>query len=136
MLYTHNTDYVITLLIIIAIIYATTLYVITGILLTYFLDKCVFKSDNMVSNEKDIKELSLFYIIFTTVLIISCIYVFSFFGRMFVEKIPFPLEKYHNFKYMAVREVSSGIALTIIMFAFSEAIFRKYNQLKYKLDIN
>jgi len=136
MLYTYNTDYKIIILLIIAILYVSVLYVIGGIILTYFLDRFIFNSDNIITEEKYLSEMSLHYILFTTILIVGCISVFSFIGRMVIEEIPFPLNGIHDFKYMEVREVTSGGILTIIMFAFSKAIFRKYKQIKYKLNVN
>jgi hypothetical protein len=128
-------DYYITLIKIIAILYVSVLFGIVGLGLTYSLDKYIFHSDDIKIDNADLDNISLFYILLTTVFIVGCLGVVSYIGRNIIQMIPFPLEGYHKFEYMRVKEVASGGILTVFLFAFSQTIVKKYKQLKYKMDI-
>ena len=130
-----NSDYYITMIKIVAIMYISIIYVISGLFLTYGLDNYLFFSKNIKINEKSIDKNNLFLIILQTCLIVGLLGVISYISRNLLQMIPFPLEGVHDFEYMRVKEVSSGILFDVILFGFSDTIIRKYKQIKYKLNI-
>jgi hypothetical protein len=123
----------VTLTIVLAIIYASTIYIICGIFVTHQLDNHVFnnKEKNFVKEEVD--SMSLTQLIINIVMTFSVITVAAYFVRSIVELIPFPFHNnaidYHNVK----REVYTGSLLVIILIAFSQTLSNQYKKIKYKL---
>jgi hypothetical protein len=123
----------VTLTIVLAIIYASTIYIICGIFVTHQLDNHVFnnKEKNFVKEEVD--SMSLTQLIINIVMTFSVITVAAYFVRSIVELIPFPFHNntidYHNVK----REVYTGSLLVIILIAFSQTLNNQYKKIKYKL---
>lgn len=130
-----NSDYHITIIKIISILFISILYSIIGILIAYSMDNYVFDARNISTNPIDVDKLSLFRIIGETAFIIGILGVLSYIGRNLVQLIPFPLNGYDNFDYLRVKEVSNGALLTVIIFTFSATLLKKYSQIKYKLNI-
>jgi hypothetical protein len=130
-----NSDYHITIIKIISILFISILYSIIGILIAYTTDNYVFDSYKISVNPIEMDKLSLFMIIAQTTIIIGSLSVLSYIGRNIVELIPFPLNGYDNFDYFRVKEVASGALLTVIIFTFSATLLKKYTQIKYKLNI-
>ena len=129
-------DPTITCIKIISIMYISILYAVIGLILTCGIDKFLFYSNTIKTDDKSIMEMSLFKVVFTTVLVIGLLGIISYIGRNIIQMIPFPLEGMNGFEYMRVKEVASGSLLTVILFAFSDTIFKKYKQIKYKININ
>jgi len=129
-----NSDYNITIIKIIAIIYIAVLYSIFGLFITYNLDSYIFDSKNIKIKDSDLDKISLFTIVIETAFIVGIISVAAYIGRNLIEQIPFPLNGYYKFDYLKVKDVSSGAILTIFLYAFSDTLIKKYHQIRYKLD--
>lgn len=121
---------------IIAIIYVSIIYGIISLSVTQILDKHVFHSELILLDKKVIEETSLQNFVLHTVLIVGVFGVVSYIFRNIIQRIPFPLDGWYKFDYMRVKEVSSGAVFTTILFAFSETIYKRYAQIKMKLNIN
>lgn len=130
-----NSDYRITLIKIVSIMYVTILYAITGLLITTTLDRTVFDSKHINTSKEYLDKQTTFEVFFDTAIIIGILASFSYIARNLVQLIPFPLNGMYGFDYMRVKEVSSGAVITVFLFAFSGTISKKYSQLKYKLDM-
>ena len=130
-----NSDYTITLIKIIAILYVSVLYAVVGLLLTQILDKYIFHSDNILTDEVSVSKMNTIYVVLSTTLLIGFIGVISYIGRNIIQMIPFPFEGIHGFEYMKVKEVASGGLLLVFLIAFSQTIAKKYKQIKFKLNI-
>jgi hypothetical protein len=130
-IFTQNVE--VTFTVILAIIYASTIYIICGIFVTHQLDNHVFnyKEKNFIKEEVD--SISLTQLIINIVITFSVITVVAYFIRSVVELIPFPFHNnnmdYHNVK----REVYTGSLLVIILIAFSQTLNNQYKKIKYKL---
>ena len=131
-----NSDYVITLIKIVSILYVTVLYAVIGLTITYLLDKYVFKSDNILIDSASMDKMNLIYIVISTAIIIGLIGVVGYIGRNLIQMIPFPFEGIHGFEYLRVKEVASGGVLLVFLIAFSQTVIKKHKQIKYKLNIN
>ena len=134
--YFFDSNYIITFIKIIAILYVSVLFVIFGLTLNYCLDKYIFNCNNISIDDASIDKMNLFYIIITTALIIGCISIVSHIGKNLVQNIPFPFEGINGFEYMNVSEVAGGGLLIVFMIAFSQTVLKKYKQLRYKLHIH
>ena len=131
-----NSDYRITLIKIISILYVSVLYAITGLTLTYFLDKHIFQSDKILIDNKSMDKMNLVYVVLSTAIIIGFIGVVGYIGRNLIQKIPFYYDGKYGFEYMRVKEVASGGVLLVFLIAFSQTVIKKHRQIKYKLNIN
>ena len=120
---------------IISIIYVSILYASIGLILTYGLDKFLFNSSSIKTDDKSIEEMTILWVIITTVLFVGCLGVVSYIGRNLIQMIPFPFEGVNGFEYMRVKEVASGGLLLVFLIAFSQTIAKKYKQIKFKLNI-
>lgn len=131
-----NSDYVITLIKIVSILYVSVLYAVSGLTLTYFLDKNIFQSDKILIDNASMDKMNLLYVIISTAIIIGFIGVVGYIGRNVIQMIPFPFEGIHGFEYLRVKEVASGGVLLVFLIAFSQTVIKKHRQIKYKLNIN
>lgn len=122
-----------TFTIILAIIYASTIYIICGIFVTHQLDNHVFNYNKKKFTVEEVDSISITKLIINIVITFSVITVAAYFVRSIVELIPFPFDNkemdYHNVK----REVYTGSLLVIILIAFSETLNKQYKEIKYKL---
>lgn len=123
-----------TILIIVAIVYVSIIYILFGLAITYQLDKYVFY---YVGNEFTIEyvEQTPLYILVSNMTITFCVIsIIVYLVRNVVQIIPFPLNKYASFDYHEIREVYTGSLLIIIMIAFSQTLEKQYADIKYKLN--
>ena len=131
-----NSDYKITFIKMLSILYVTVLYAVIGLSITYFLDKYVFKSDKILTDKISMDKMNLGYVVLSTALIIGFIGVVGYIGRNLIQKIPFYYDGKYGFEYMRVKEVASGGVLLVFLIAFSQTVIKKHRQIKYKLNIN
>lgn len=123
-----------TILIIVAIVYVSIIYILFGLAITYQLDKYVFY---YVGNEFTIEyvEQTPLYTLVSNMTITFCVIsIIVYLVRNIVQIIPFPLNKYASFDYHEIREVYTGSLLIIIMIAFSQTLEKQYADIKYKLN--
>jgi hypothetical protein len=119
---------------ILAIVYITALYVVFGIILTYNLDKYVFRVDKTSFNAEIIYKEKLSSLILNLVSTVCIIAVLSYLVKHLVQAIPFPFDGLEGFDYRHVKEVDAGHILLIILFSFSQTISKEYKEIKIKLN--
>ena len=109
--------------------YITCLYFFAGYFgakyLDLFFDKLLGKIDVK-------KKYSKIKIIFHLLIQISITGIVSYIGRNLIQMIPFPLDKYHGFDHLKVKEVSSGGLLTTFLVLFQSNLQKRFLYLKEK----
>jgi hypothetical protein len=103
---------------ILAIVYSTSIYVLSGIILTILLDKYVFK----YINKNTIKPL--YIIILEILFILICISLLEYFCKEILELIPFPFENFTQ------QQMNTDIYLSHSLLIFSGALLHKIEELK------
>ena len=128
-------DYKITLIKIIAIIFSNILFFICGIFITLWHDKYIFKSNKLKIDNIYLEKKSLWALIGETIYILSILSIIYYIFKNLLQAVPFPLDGVYNFEYDRVKEVvSAGILFTVLV-VFSETLQVKYQQLKLKLKM-
>ena len=128
-------NYKITLIKILAIIFSNALFFICAIFITLWHDRYIFKSKKMKTDKEYLEKKSLWVLIGETVYILSILSINYYIFKNLLQAIPFPLDGVANFEYMRVKEVSgAGIIFTALV-VFSETLQIKYQQLKIKLKM-
>ena len=120
---------------IIAIIYSTLIYSFGGLLITFLLDKYIFKYLDDKSDIDINKKTTIQHFVETS-LILSIIAIFGYISRNILQNIPFPLDNFleSNFEYMKVKEVSSGFFIMYILLIFSVVLNRKISILRNRFN--
>lgn len=97
------------------------IYTLGSIFGAIMLDKYVYKYIKIVnkSNIQDESDIQLFTNI---VILLLSNTIMAYFLRNLLQKIPFPLDNYHGFEHMKVKEVSYGNIIMIILLIFSNEI--------------
>ena len=121
---------------IIAIIYVSIIYAVFALIITQILDKHVFHSETILLDKPTIEKESLYWMLIHTFFIFGTLGAISYASRNVVQQIPFPLDGLYNFEYKRVKEVANGGAFVTILYAFSETIYKRYSQIKTKLNIS
>lgn len=100
---------IITLIKCCAILYISILYTFTGVIISNILESYFFPK----SLEKIEEGKSQFQLIIEISIIFGILGIVSFFGRNFVEYIPFPFDKYYGFDYSRVQNLTSSLVFTV-----------------------
>ncbi len=125
-------DFTTTITFLIAIIYASVIYIILGIFVSYQLDNYVFFDAKKDFNIESINNISVFQLVFNVVITFVVISITAFILRNFVQLIPF-IFNYANIDYHNIREVYAGAIIIVVMITFSRTLNMQYKELKYKL---
>jgi hypothetical protein len=107
-----------------------------GLVTSQIFDKYVFYSDDIKIDNKTIQNKPLYEILIKTFLILGLYGVISYFFRIIIVLIPFPLNGYGGFKYADVKEVTCGSIFFIVLLTFSETIIKLYLQIKTKMNVH
>ena len=102
--------------------YITILYIITSLICAIITDKVLGEFDEKVEAKKPVWKLTLEFI-----LMVWLYGVLIYIVRNLISLIPFPLDNYHGFSHMKVKELSSAM-----VFSFTFLLFSKH--FKSKLD--
>lgn len=114
----------ITFIKIIAIAFVTVIYSFGGILLTTITNKYLINNFyNKTTDELEKKSTSRHLGEITAIL--ALFGILAYIGRNVLQQIPFPLEGVYGFKYMDVKEVSSGTLILWILINFSPILANK-----------
>lgn len=119
---------------ILAIVYITTLYVIFGIIITYNLDRYVFRVDKTSFNVETIYKEKLTSLVINLITTVCIITVTAYLIKHIVQMIPFPFDGLEGFDYRHVKEVDTGHILLIMLFSFSQSISKEYKEIKIKIN--
>jgi hypothetical protein len=120
---------------ILSIFYVTIMASLFGLVTSQIFDKYVFHSDDIKIDNKTIQNKPLYELLIKTFLILGLYGVLSYFFRIIIVLIPFPLDGYGGFKYADVKEVTSGSIFFIVLLTFSETIIKLYLQIKKKMNV-
>jgi hypothetical protein len=97
------------------------IYTIGAVFGAIILDKYVYKYIKIV-NKKNIQDESDVQLFTNIVILLLTNTIMAYILRNLLQKLPFPLENYHKFKHMKVKEVSSGNIIMMILLIFSNEI--------------
>jgi hypothetical protein len=128
--------YIIFFVKILSIFYVTIMASLFGLVTSQIFDKYVFYSDDIKIDNKTIQNKPLYEILIKTFLILGLYGVISYFFRIIIVLIPFPLNGYGGFKYADVKEVTCGSIFFIVLLTFSETIIKLYLQIKTKMNVH
>jgi|LakMenEpi03Aug12_release.lakeMendotaPanAssembly.Ray.scaffolds.fasta_scaffold38770_4 hypothetical protein len=120
---------------ILSIFYVTFLAALFGLFISQIFDKFIFHSDTIKTDNQTVEKTPLHLMLFKTFFILGLYGVFGYFFRNIITKIPFPLDGVAGFKYLRVKELTSGSVFLIVLFTFSETIIKLYLQIKKKFKI-
>jgi len=123
----------ITFIKVIAIVYATIIFSIGGILLSILADRYLIYP-LYDRTEEDIKKKSDFRHIVDTTFILGLFGALAYFARNILQKIPFPLDGLNGFEYKRVKEVSSGALILWILINYSVVLTSKIKIIRKILD--
>jgi len=129
-----NQSFETTIIIILAIIYVSIIYIILGIFITYQLDKYVFFTIEKDFITEEIDRVSLLFLVVNICITFSIISVISYIIRNIVQNIPFPFNFNNLIDFHNIREVYTGSLFIIILIAFSQTLSKQYKEIKYKLS--
>lgn len=123
-----------TLIKIIAIAFVTIIYFFGGFLFVivsdkYLLNKFYDKTDEDLEKKTTIQHL------LETVVILAVLGIVAYIARNILQEIPFPLDNLYNFKYLNIKEVSSGGLILWILITFSLVLTNKIKILRKRLNI-
>jgi hypothetical protein len=108
---------------VLAIMYICMIYVVFGIMITYWLDEFGYH-DIFVDSQDDTNE-SIPKLIFELGIMVGILGVIAFLGRSVIQQLPFPFDGAYGFDYDNMRELTSGAVFFVIMFNFSAVINHK-----------
>lgn len=126
-------DFLTTITILIAIIYVSILYIVFGLIITYNLDKYIFRTSNKEFSIDYVNSTPLYILMLNIILTFCTISIIAYVARNIVQIIPFPFN-FANIDYKSVREVYTGAILAIILISFSQTLNTQYKEIKYKLN--
>lgn len=129
----YTQDFIISITIILAIFYVSIIYIISGLFITYNLDRFFFNTSNKDFSIDYVNNTSLFILIINIIFTFGIISIISYLVKNLVQYIPFPFN-FGNINYEHVREVYNGNILAIILIAFSQTLSIQYKEIKYKLN--
>ena len=121
-------NYEITIIKIISIMYVSILFGFCGIFITQNADKYILNKIFPRDKEHNVSEL-----VFQISIIVGILATLSYIGINLIRMIPFPLDGLSGFDYS--KEISNGTILTIFIFTYSAILAHKTAALKIKLDV-
>jgi len=124
----------ITFIKIIAIAFVTIIYSFGGIFLVIGSDKYLLKNFYDKTDE-DLEKKSTTQHMLETTAILAVLGVVAYISRNILQEIPFPLDGLYNFKYLSVKEVSSGSLVLWILINFSVVLTNKVKIIRKRLII-
>ena len=118
----------------IAIAFVTIIYSFGGIFLVIGSDKYLLKNFYDKTDE-DLEKKSTTQHMLETTAILAVLGVVAYISRNILQEIPFPLDGLYNFKYLSVKEVSSGSLVLWILINFSVVLTNKVKIIRKRLII-
>jgi hypothetical protein len=112
-----------------AIAYATILFIMSGLAITKYSDKYIMKKFVEKDNEKE-KKKNKIRIAIELSSMIGILSIFAYIAKNILQEIPFPLDGKFGFNYLKVKEVSGGSLVLWSLIAFSPIITSKINILR------
>lgn len=122
----------ITFIKIVAIAFVTVIYSFGGLLLTIGSDRYLINQFYDKTDEESDKKSTGRHLTETTV-ILALLGVLAYIGRNVLQQIPFPLDGVYDFKYMNVKEVTSGSLILWILINYSPVLNNKINIIRKRL---
>jgi len=122
----------ITFIKIIAIAFVTVVYSFGGLLLTAGADRYLI-NDFYDRTDEDLDKKSTSRHLGETTAILALFGVLAYIGRNVLQLIPFPLEGVYGFKYMNVKEVTSGSLILWILINYSPVLTNKIKIIRKRL---
>lgn len=122
----------ITFIKIIAIAFVTVVYSFGGLLLTAGADRYLI-NDFYDRTDEDLDKKSTSRHLGETTAILALFGVLAYIGRNLLQLIPFPLEGVYGFKYMNVKEVTSGSLILWILINYSPVLTNKIKIIRKRL---
>ena len=119
---------------IIAIAFITIIYSFAGILLVIGSDKYLL-TDFYDKTDEDLEKKTTIQHMIETTIILALFGIIAYIGRNILQEIPFPLDGLHGFKYLNVKEVSSGSLLLWIIINYSVVLTNKIKIIRKRLII-
>ncbi len=117
---------------IVAIAFVTVVYSFGGLLLTVGADRYLIK-DFYDKTDKELEKKSTSRHLGETTAILALFGVLAYIGRNVFQLIPFPLEGVYGFKYMNVKEVTSGSLILWILINYSPVLSNKIKIIRKRL---
>ncbi len=117
---------------IVAIFYATFVYILFAFIFVIFLDKYVFPE---FDEEKESKKSSL-RLILEVCIIVGFTGIFSYFFRNFAHAFLFPFEGIYGYSHYRVSEIRSGTLFTAYVILFNSYLQSKISLIKKKVAKN
>ena len=125
----------ITLIKIIAIAFVTVIYSVGGMVITIGTDKYLINNFYDKTNE-ELEKKSTYRHFGETTAIIALFGVLAYIGRNVLKLIPFPLDGVYGFRYMDVKEVTSGSLILWMLINYSVVLTNKIKIIKKRLELN
>ena len=118
---------------IIAIAFATVVYSFGGFLLTTGADRYLI-NDFYDRTDEDLEKKSTSRHLGETTAILALFGVLAYIGRNVLQQIPFPLDGVYGFRYMNVKEVTSGSLILWILINYSPILTNKIKIIRKRLS--
>lgn len=116
----------------IAIAYATILFIMSGFFTTTITDKYIMQKfvdeDEKKENEKSKQKITL-----ELSIMIGILGIIAYILRNIIQEIPFPLNNKFGFDYSRLKELSGGSLMLWALFAFSPVLNNKIAVLRKKI---
>jgi len=119
---------------IIAIAFVTIIYSLGGLLIVICADKYLLNSF-YDKTKKDLEKKSTSQHIGELTIILAIYGILAYFGRNILQLIPFPLENVDGFKYMNVKEVTSGSLILWILINYSQILTNKITIIRSRISL-
>jgi magnesium-transporting ATPase (P-type) len=122
----------ITIIIIMCIIFVSTIYIVFGIFVNYELDEYMYDDKHKYFDEEYVKNTSMYTLMFNISFTLSLLLIIAFFIKSMFDIVVAP--NIDILKYKNIYEMYTGSSLIIILVTFSQVLNKQYKDIKMKLS--
>ena len=125
-------DITITLIIIMCIVFVSTIYIIFGIFINYEFDEYLYDNKHKYFSEEYVNNTGLHILISNMAFTFSLLMIIAFFVKSMFDIAIAP--NIDILKYKNIYELYTGSALVIVLATFSQVLNKQYKDIKMKLS--
>lgn len=125
-------DITIIMIIIMCIVFISTVYIVIGLCISYGMDKYIYNNKHKYFSEEYVKKTSTYVLIGNMAFTFSILMIIAFFIKSIFDITVAP--NINIMKYKSIYELYTGSALVIILATFSQVLNKQYKDVKMKMS--
>jgi|Laugrespbdmm15dd_1035085.scaffolds.fasta_scaffold01537_4 hypothetical protein len=113
------------------VVYIIIIQFLVAILINIALDKTILYYDVPTDNTDKLHILIEFV---KLIIVLGCLGIFSYIGRVFIRHIPSPFDGIYGLKHLKMKELLEAGSLTMFVFLTSDSIDNRVKRFRFAVD--